>query len=163
MRRVAQVLGKTAVCAVARAAPAPLAPASRAAIAVAPVRPTPASLCTAGQPSRWVRSDGAVAFARRPRARPRGRERAGSSRGARAVGVASARLGDAARCDASRAEIPEAENTANGPTVRRSDPIGRFPFVAPARFADRSPVPDFPEKYRADARHARAVFRHLPR
>ena len=42
MRRVAHVLGKTAVCAVARAAPAPLAPASRAAMAVAPVRLNPA-------------------------------------------------------------------------------------------------------------------------
>jgi len=115
MRRVAQVLGKTAVCAVARAAPAPLAPASRAAMAVAPVRLSPASLCTAGQPPSMGSIPGARVRAGTARASALTRARRFFSRRARVRrGV---RATEATPLDATRLEprfLP-GENTANGP------------------------------------------------
>ena len=167
MRRVAHVLGKTAVCAVARAAPAPLAPASRAAMAVAPVRLNPASLCTAGQPPRWVRLTG-PSRSRVDRARVRADASAPGLLAARARPARRPR-GSATRLDATRLEpIPaRVKSPPTGPTVRRARPdrvVVGFPnaFQAP-RSPPTEPFPISRTRKRADARNAHAVFRHLPR
>lgn len=112
-------------------------------------------------PPRWVRFRG-LAFARGPRARPRGRERAESSRGARASGAASARLGDAPRCDATRADSRPGEITANGPHCSSCETRSgrrrfskRFPSAALTTYRT---LPDFPNaKTRRRTTRARGV------
>ena len=159
MRRVAHVLGKTAVCAVARAAPAPLAPASRAAMAVAPVRLNPASLCTAGQPPRWVRSTG-PSRSRRDRARVRADA---SAPGLLAARARPARLRAARRAlDATRLERSAGvKSPPTGPLFAVRDPIGsssatkRFPSAALTTYRT---LPDFPNaKTRRRTTRARGV------
>ncbi len=114
MRRVAQVLGKTAVCAVARAAPAPLAPASRAAMAVAPVRLPRVSLHSWPTPLDGFDSGGSRS--RGDRARVRADASAPVLLAARARSARRPR-DSATPLDATRLEprfLP-GENTANGP------------------------------------------------
>jgi cytochrome c oxidase subunit 5b len=111
--------------------------------------------------------DGALAFARGPRARPRGCERAGSSRGARASGAASARLGDAPRCDATRADSRPGEITANGPHCSSCETRSgrrrfskRFPGAALTTYRT---LPDFPNaKTRRRTKRAARCFATFP-